>query len=155
MITNIEFLNYQDHISDLMSEGYLSRQQGFKLIDDKYEELNIMTPTKSKIQVMQAYEDGKTIKIHFHEFTKQGIPSVTYMTKSEGCCDPVWNWSNKVYSVQAPPVEFFGYVNVSDVSNYKGSTVFQTQEQAEDHTVPATTRTAVRVKVTETDDGQC
>lgn len=151
MVTNIEFLNYQDHISDLMSEGYLSRQQGYKLIDKKYEEFNTMSSTTNKIATMQAYDRGESIKCT----NRTDESNFIFHYKDNRERAPVWDWLRCYYEVMSPPVKFTGFVNVGRKELYSGSTVFRTQELAEDNSCASDTRVAVSVLVTEIVSDEC
>lgn len=55
-----------------------------------------MKTTKDKIKIMQAYEDGETIR-----FTRIGAGTCDFLKANRG--EPEWDWPNCTYEIVPPP----------------------------------------------------
>lgn len=136
-------------IRDYTNSGVFSDEEGARLIREKYEEFKTMSSTTNKIKVMQAYDRGESIKCTSRSDPKNFI--FHHNNSSEHA--PVWDWLKCYYEVISPAVKFTGFINVGREELYSGSTVFRTQELAEDNSCVGDTRIAVPVLVTEIADG--
>jgi len=70
--------------------------------------------TKTKIKIMQAYEDGKTIessRISTLEFLHRWKTSAPCWVKAQRCWNenssPTWNWDDCEYRVKEEPLELW------------------------------------------------
>lgn len=111
-----------------------------------------MSSTTDKIDIMLAYENGERIKCK----NRNNEGNFIYYHKSN--VDqrvPIWDWLKCYYEVVPTKVEFKGFVNIGKKDLYIGSTVYRTQEAAEDNSYTGDDRIAVPVLVTEIIDGYC
>jgi len=76
-----------------------------------------MSTTKEKIEIMQAFEDGKTVECRGESSGIWGKVAVP---------NPLWNWPDCEYRIKPEPIEC--WVNVLDADIC--STVFQSQKDA-------------------------
>lgn len=151
MITNLKELEeYNCMIRDYTISGVFSDKEGARLIREKYEEFKTMSSTTNKIKVMQAYDRGERIKC-----TKRSDKSnfIFYYKDNIDEKMPVWDWFKCYYEVMSPAVKFKGFMNVGREELYSGSTVYITQEAAEDNSYTGDNRIAVPVLVTEITNG--
>lgn len=78
--------------------------------------------TKQKIEVMQAYLDGKTIQILSNGYW--GDWGLYY--------EPVWNWGTTEYRIKPIPIEV--WVNVGDNGKAVGTSTFLNEYSASKNT---------------------
>ena len=105
-------------------------------------------PTQKKIDIMQAYMEGKNIS--WWESTSgvfTGEFGIHNIKNEEPGCSPIWNWGSVDYEIKAEPVKVQKWVNLMKDGSIAG--YYFSAEEAEDCSGEWNSRVAVPVVIME------
>jgi len=104
-------------------------------------------PTQKKIDIMQAYMDGKNIS--WESGDNFGIHNVIGEKKD---CSPVWNWGSTDYEIKREPIKVQKWVNLMKDGSIAG--YYFSAEEAEDYSGEWNSRVAVPVVIIEVEKNE-